>query len=254
MKIDRTINRVIEDHALSLSRGEETVESVVQQYNEIAGELRPLLEAAAWLITTKQHLEPRPSFISSTRSSLERQISEIPQPKPWQRILMRYSPKRWVFNVAAPLLIITLIVLILNSVNLAARLSIPGDPLYTTKLVMEDAHLLVTLDPAKKTDLCVEYSRRRTTEFVELVLDGDYQALPAAADRFAIDVNASLRALNELKAQNPSSDQVISSELRVTLENELSMLEILEQTTPPAGQLGIQQAIEVAQSGLLALR
>ncbi len=254
MRIERTIDQVIEQHAFSISRGEETVESVVQQYGGITSELRPALEAAVWLLSAKQNLQPRTNFISATRAGIEHRVGEFPQPDFWQRILQRYSIKRWAFNVAAPILIIAMLVLIMNSVSLAARLSIPGDPLYTTKLVIEDARLLFTLDPAEKTALSVEFSRRRTTEFVELVLDGDYQDLPAAASRFGTDVNASLRSLDELKAQQPSRDQAISSELRETLVNEISMLEILKQTTPPAGQPGIQQAIEVAQTGLLALR
>ncbi len=254
MKIERQIDQIIDLHAPAISRGEETIASILQKYPEITAELRPRLEAAIWLLASRAKLEPRANFISTSRTYIEQQIGSLPKPGIWERLLNRYTPRRWVFNVAAPVLIIALIVLIINNVLLATRLAIPGDQLYATKLIFEEVRLRLTFNPIEKTDLYVDYSRERTTEFVELVLEGDYARLPSATGRLEADINASVNSLTMLTPQHQKDVQRMSAELSETLINEVSMLEILKQSSPPAIAPGIEQAIDAAQTGLLALR
>jgi hypothetical protein len=172
----------------------------------------------------------------------------------WQRLSRKYSPQRWVFNVAAPIIITLLLVLIANSAVYTARLSIPGDTLYPAKLVLEDVRLAMTFNDVKKTDLYIQYSRQRALEFVELVLEGEYDRLPAAAGRMDTEIIASLRSLNEVKEDNTVVDHEIIANFKEVLSNEIMMLNVLENSAPPSATNGINLAISVAQSGLLALR
>jgi hypothetical protein len=49
MKIERQIEQIIEEKLPAIAMGEESLETVVAKYPQIAGELRPRLEAAWWL-------------------------------------------------------------------------------------------------------------------------------------------------------------------------------------------------------------
>jgi hypothetical protein len=207
-----------------------------------------------WLSDANKNLEPRPGFIASSRSYMERQFETIQPQGPWQRLLRRYTPQRWAFNVTAPVILIVLLALIVNSVILTARLSIPGDSLYSTKLLMEDIRLAFTFNQVDKTNLYLQYSRERATEFVELVLEGDYQGLPAQASRMETEIIASLRSAQNLSPEGVYAEQTMTSELRDTLSNEILMLTMLERASPPSAYTGIELAINVAQTGVLALR
>ncbi len=128
---------------------------------------------------TKKNLEPRPGIIASSRKYIEDQYVKVQTHGLLQRIFRQHTAQRWVFNFASPVILVLLLILIINNLILTARLSLPGDPLYTTKLLLEDIHLAFTFNPVEKTNLYIQLSRERTTEFVDLVLEGDYEMLPA---------------------------------------------------------------------------
>ena len=254
MKIDRRINQIIDICTPALSSGQETIASILEKYPQYADELRPRLEAVIWLQQVRLSVVTRPGFINDSRKYLETQIASMPPIGFWQRMFRRYTPQRWVFNIAAPVLLVLLIVFIMNSLYLTARLSIPGDPLYSTKLLMENIQLALTFNQVEKTDLYIQLSRERTTEFVELVLEGDYSILPSAAERLETEIIASLHSINDLTIHDLAEKQPKISEFRETLTNEISMLSILKGSSPPSAYPGIELAIHDAQSGLMALR
>jgi hypothetical protein len=249
----RHINQIIESLSPAIMSGQETIDSILQRYPHESEQLRPRLESISWLGKAKKSLEPRQGFITSSQKYLQQQIEILPRPNFWQRLFKKFTPQRWVFNITAPIIVVIMLALVLNSLVLTARLSIPGDPFYATKLVIEDIQLATTYDPVDKLDLYIEFSRERTTEFVELVLDGDYELLPAAANRMESELIASLNAINNVSEQNPSADEAVVGSLRKTLSNEISMLNILKSTSPVSAHPGIDLAIQVAKSGAMAL-
>jgi hypothetical protein len=200
-----------------------------------------------------QAVEPRPGYIVSSRKYLETQIESMPMGF-WQRLFRRNTPQRWIFNILSPILVTLLLVLVVNNLLLSARLAIPGDTLYSTKLLAEDIQLVLTIDQVDKTDLYIQFSRERTTEFVELVLEGDYAHIPSAAARLETEIISSLHSLNAIQLHHPSKEQLLVAELRDTLTNEIFMLNVLKRTSPNLAHPGIELAINAAQSGLLALR
>ena len=202
----------------------------------------------------KKNLEPRSGFITLSRKHIEDQFATIQPHGLLQRIFRQHTPQRLAFNFAAPVILILLVVLIINNLILTARLSIPGDALYSTKLMLEDIKLALTFNPVEKTDLYIHLSRERTTEFVDLVLEGDYEVLPAAAARMETEIIDSLHAINNLTSHDLAQKQPETLELRDTLTNEISILNILKSSSPPLAHPGIELAIQVAKSGLMVLR
>ena len=254
MKIERQIDQIINENVTAITAGEESLESILARYPQMAGELRPRLEAAIWLQQVRFSVATRPGFICDSRKYLETQIRSMQPNSVWKRIAWRYTPQRWVFNVAAPIIVLLLLALVMNSAVLTARLSIPGDPLYSSKLVIEDLQLAFTFDQVDKTNLQIQQSRERALEFVELVMEGKYEYLPIAAARMETEIIASLHALNNVSKNAPAVEMPLIANLRDTLSNEISMLNILKGTSPALAHPGIDLAIQVAQSGVLALR
>jgi hypothetical protein len=254
MKVERQIEKIIDAQLPAIFDGDETVESILDKNPQIAAELRPRLEAALWLRKAAQGFDPRPGFVISSRKYLETQIESMQPRGIWQRLFRRYTAQRWVFNIASPVLVALLLVTLVNSLVLSARLSIPGDTMYSSKLLIEDIQLALTFDQVDKTELYIQNSRERTTEFVELVLEGDYEFLPSAANRLETEIIASLHSLNDFTIHGLGEEQAMAANLRDTLSNEIFMLNVLKGTTPPSAYPGIELAIQVAQSGLMALR
>jgi len=254
MRTERQIEKIINDYLPSIGNGQETLESVVEKFPEMANELRPRLEAALWLRDARFALATRPGYIHDSRKYLETKIEES-QPKGWLgKIFRQHTAQHWVFNIASTVMITLLLALVINSTALTARLSIPGDPFYTTKLFLEDARLAFTFDPVDRSNLHMEYSRQRTSEFVELVLDGDYDQLPAATTRLESEIIASLHALNRVTLADGAAKQPATAGLQHTLSNEISMLRILQQSSPQGVNAEIELAIQVVQAGVMALR
>jgi hypothetical protein len=254
MRNDQKINEIIERHAPALIDGQESLESILDKYPEYSAELRPELEAILWLHQARLALATRPGFISDSRKYLEAKITSSPPLNYWQRLFRRYSPQHLAFYMTAPALIIVLLAMIINGVVLTARMSIPGDPFYSTKLTLESVQMALTIDPVGKSELYLQFSKERTTELVELVLDSDYEALPAATLRLESEISATLRSLSYLRNHNMAISQAETDQLKANLYNQIIMLDILKENSPSTVSTGIDAAIRVAQTGLMALR
>ncbi len=248
------IEKTIEDSLRAIANGQESLDSILEKYPKDTGEIRPRLEAALWLENASNSLSPRPGFVASTRRHLEQRIALSPPRTIWQRLFSPYATIRRFFNLTAVALLVTIFALVVNSVTLAARLSIPGDPLYSTKLAIEGLQLAYTLDPVAKTGLYIQFSRERTAEFVDLVLEGNYELLPVAADRMETDIIAALRSLDNASLHNQTIEILMAASLRGALSSEIVMLNVLRGTSPTSAHPGIDLALNVAQSGMMALR
>ncbi len=254
MKTEHRIEQIINNSVPAILKGEESIESLLAMYPKISTELRPRLEAALSLSEARSSTEPRPAFISSSRHNLEARIRLLAPHNFWQRFLRRTPPRRLAVNIISPAILLLVLLVVLNNLILTAHVSIPGDPFYTVKLVTEDIQLALTSDPLHKTDLYLQFTRERTTEFVELVLEGQYQDLPAAATRMESEIIAVLRSMNNIPATDLQQGHLTLNNLKDTLANEIFMLNVLKSTSPPTALAGIEQAIQAAQVGLIALR
>lgn len=252
MKSSHKIEEIIESVYPELLNDQSDVDHLLEKYPHDANELRPRLEAIAWLIKNRVEFEPRTGFIASSRTYIEHQLESTQPHGFWQRVTRRYTPQRWVFNLVTPLILILLLILIANNLVLSAQLSIPGDPLYSTKLALEDTRLALTLDQVDKAKYSIQLSRERTTEFVGLVLEGKYELLPSAAAHMETEMITFLHSMNNLTSGEQAANKQLRNEIQESFNNEIYMLEILKDTTPASAHKGIDLAIQVAQSGLMA--
>lgn len=253
MKIDRRISQIIDISAPEIISGKETSDSILEKYPQYAPELRPRLEAVLWLTDAQMYLDPHLGFITSSRSIMEHQIETIQPHTVWRHLFRRYTPQRWAFNIITPVILILLFALITNNLFLSARLSIPGDPLYTAKLSIEDIQLALTFSPVEKTELYMRFTRERTIEIVDLAVEKKYSALTPTAARMETEIIESLQSIDDLTNYDPSVEQTTTALLRETLSNEIYILKIMSGFSSPAAYQGIELAIQAAQSGISEL-
>ncbi|OGO28160.1 MAG: hypothetical protein A2136_08110 [Chloroflexi bacterium RBG_16_54_11] len=254
MNLERQIDQIIQNHVHTISMGGESLESVVSEYPQIAKELRPRLEAAVWLRQARFAMATRPGYVHDSRKYLESKIESLQPHGFWKQILRRYTPQRLAFNIITPVVLVLLIAFVVNSAILTARLSIPGDPLYGAKLVIEDVRMAFTFGQAGKTSLHIQYSRERLLEFTELVMEGEYEQLPASALRMEREIIASLRSLNGVPSGEGTKNHQLVRNFKETLSNEIVILNVLKTTSPTNAYPQIELAINTVQSGLFALR
>ena len=142
------LEQIFETCLEQIQSGHETIESALARYPEAAEALRPHLEAALWLEERKGSLDPRPGFVSASRSRLVSQLKQemaaqavmetASQVSWWARLGAPIFPRRsTVLQLALSLLLLACVVLGGAGATLAARDALPGDPTYPVKIFLE---------------------------------------------------------------------------------------------------------------------
>src|SRR4030066_416192 len=155
------IQSIVDNSLPDLLKGETTLEAVLAAYPDQAQALRPLLESVLWIQAHQPDAEFRPGYLETSRHRLITAIAHQPISK-WQQFWHRPTPQRFAVQSFSFVLLIFSFVMVLNSLFLAARLAIPGDFLYPTKLGFEAVQLALTLDPQSAAPLQIEFNQHRT--------------------------------------------------------------------------------------------
>lgn len=185
------LGRILDTCLELIASGSGTVDSVIEQYPEHSEQLRPALEAAQWLQTRSDVFNPRPGFVqlsqrrlvnrfrnNSTRpgASSTETLGRIPAFVQERRMLVQYSA----------LLTLTAVLLFVGyrSTAFLIQRSIPGDPLYATKLSQEELRVSLSSSGEDKTRLRINFAQRRVIEMQELILVGRDSLLDETLDNF----------------------------------------------------------------------
>ncbi len=163
------------DACLSRLRGGENAADVVAEFPELTAELKPLLDSAEFMLAERVTPPPPPHGLSRTRErflSTAKARSRAQRPvaaptSPLVRLAEWFTPLQ---PLRVPRLvgatIAVVLFLVLTTPVLAPRVeaAIPGDPLYSVKLVAEQVRLASAFDPAQRESLEAEFSQRRAAE------------------------------------------------------------------------------------------
>lgn len=223
-----------------LQEGNETVESVLGHYPELADELRPLLEASLWISTARESLEPRPGFVAASRRRLVARIKEeqVAAPLTWRDKLRQ----AWTTQRIAPVAFVAVIMLVLfvsGTVLSASKGAVPGDALYGVKQTLEQLALATSIDPNQDAQIKIAQVEERFREIQTLLIERQSpERLGQAAEQYKVDLDEALRLLRELKA----GDSVRADELARTLQEILQY----QAASLPAWGIGLPQEYFVA--------
>jgi hypothetical protein len=217
----------LENCLTQLSTGETTFEDCIAKYPEYAGELSRLILTAAQVEQQSRGIKPAPEFKSRMRAQLRAHMHEQPHSPP-TKLRLELSNLRfkfalgWVFNTMAGLAALVLLFVLTGTV--LAQTALPGDSLYSWRIISENVWRTVypdrlTVDLALTTRRARDLSRVVGNPPAELVARREYQQslnkLSSYADPSFRD--ALSEALNTQKV-TLSSAQVIMPELDALLQ------------------------------------
>jgi hypothetical protein len=130
----------------------------------------------------------------------------------------------------------------------ASNRSIPGDPLYTTKLAIEEARLTLPSTEIGHIRLEIRYAERRTAEIQQLVLEERYEYIPQTIARFNAQVEEVVGELNQMASTHPAATLLLTSSLEEVVEDQIVMLTVMAVNAPPEAQVTLLAAAQVTQS------
>jgi hypothetical protein len=222
------LGRILDSCLNLISSGAATVDSIMEQYPEYREQLKPPLEAALWLQSRKEVFNPRPGFVRLSQRRLvnrfREQNSEAGVVETLSRIPAFFQERRIAVQYSA-LLTLTAVLLFVGfrSAGLLVQRSIPGDPLYATKITQEEMRVNLTSNEEVRTRLRIEFAQRRVIELQELVLVGRTDLIDKTLKNFEFQMDQAasgilaLAKIDEIKAAQLSS--LFEETLRVPVNN-----------------------------------
>ncbi|MCK5427891.1 MAG: hypothetical protein KAI94_00390 [Anaerolineales bacterium] len=245
-----------------IQSGQKSLDSALAQYPGMTDELRPRLEAALWLDGRKSSLDPRPGFVAASSNRLISQIQQemaaqvaldaVPEmgwfARMWASLFTR---KRYAFQLALVVLLLACVVLGGAGVAYTAQGALPGDKTYSVKIMLEQAELATTTDPAERARLHAEFAQTRLNEAQDLVMEGRYAYVPDTVGRYEYHVNQAVRSLHQLAREDSVKAKVLAESLSGILTVQTASLTVMIVAVPSQYKPDIEWALSISDSSLL---
>jgi hypothetical protein len=244
----------------ALDRGE-GLEDVLARYPQASAELKPLLEAAVWFEVQKAAVEPRPGFVGASRLRLVERIVVEPAltgnwlERAWAQLITGLGG-RWRVALQVALVVVILAFLVVggSGVALASQEALPGDALYSIKIGLEQAELILTPDTAAKIQLHNQFAQARLLEIEELVMEGRYSFIRETVSNFEKHVNRASQLLSDLAQREPQKAEKLAISLKETLAGQRDFLSFLMAAVPRELAPEILRAMGISASGEVAIQ
>jgi len=180
--IENILNECIE----SIHNSDKTVEDCLNDYPEHAGELEPLLRMFSQSKKASM-VEPREEFRSRARYEFYSAVDEIcdRRKSPWFKISTKWM------QVAVSALVGLMVTG--GGVIAASGDTLPGQPLYSVKMMTEQVRMGLTFSEAGRTELNAELAERRIDEIIALADEGQADLISETTNR----LNVNLMRLSE---------------------------------------------------------
>lgn len=268
MRTSREFDNVLDECLERLLVKGDTIAQCLQSFPKHADELKPLLEAA--LVTKRASaIQPRPEFRDRARYQFSLALQEMVCKRSRPFFSWRWQAQ-WVAVVA------TVLVLLLagGGTVAAAGSSMPGDPLYSVKLVTEQVRLVFTPSALGKAEFYAELADRRVAEIVRMAgenkperieqttrrLDAHLAKIATLASTQPVTggVEPAVKEAPSLSAQAEGVEEAgIKVDRRARLRtavrnyaiNHPARLCALLETAPPSARPALLKALAVSEAG-----
>lgn len=236
------LSRILDACLELIASGSGTVDSVIEQYPEHSEQLRPALEAAQWLQTRSEVLNPRPGFVQLSKRRLVNRFRNngisagATSTETLSRIPAFFQERRMVVQYSA-LLTLTAVLLFVGyrSTDFLIQRSIPGDPLYATKLAQEELRVSLSSSEEDEARLRIEFAQRRVIEMQELILVGRDSLLDETLDNFKFQMAEAAAGILTVAKVDAISAAALSSlfeeALTVPVKNLVGILNTIPEFT-----------------------
>ncbi len=208
--------------------GQETVDSAVARYPELAEDLRPILEASLWIGSAREGFEPRPGFVTASRRRLVARIQEeqLQKPVSWREKLRQLLTTQQVAPVAF-VVVLLLALFVSGTVVTVSQRALPGDGLYSVKQMLEQLALATSFDQANDAALQIRFVNERLEEFKALIAEGRYEEAKQVVAQYELDVRRTLELLEVVRDQDDLRAGRLALELESILASQQSLFEFL---------------------------
>jgi hypothetical protein len=178
MRQSRELDNVLEECLERLLNEGESLEQCLQSFPAYQEELEPLLEMA---LATRQasDIQPRPEFREKARYQFYSALQEAESKKGRSFSSWNWWP-RW---ATVPVAIVLSLVVVGGGLVAASGGSIPGEPLYSVKLVAEQMQMAFTPSALGKAELYAKLADRRVAEIVHLAGENQPEQIAHTAQR-----------------------------------------------------------------------
>ena len=228
--------------------GQETVDSVVTRYPDLAAELKPQLETILWLSAHRQALEPRPGFVAASRRRLVTQLQQEQRQVPltWREHLQQF----WSAQKLAPVAFVFILLLTLfvsGTIVSASQKSLPGDNLYAVKRTLEQLALTTSLDQASDAELQLLYAKERFEEIRTLMFEGRYEDVASTVHDYQDHINKTIELIGAVSEQDAVQARQLALELETILAQHKLILAALSINAPDSIFSAISQVLVAAE-------
>jgi hypothetical protein len=234
----------------AIEKGERTAAECLALYPEHRQQLQALLRTAA-AVQARAGFSPRPGLRQASRARLVKRLA-VPQPAPigsarrsGQKPGLSFIRRFAMTGIAIAVLVASLVS---GGTVYASSFALPGDRLYTVKLVVEDARLLLS-DDAGDVTLHIQFLQRRVDE-IQALVEADRDAdLPLAMGAFSGQVSAAAQSLAAIAGKDSQRAFQLALLLDGALSNHTETLIDLLETVPDQARPAVETAITASGRG-----
>jgi hypothetical protein len=247
-----------------IASGQEIPEALMERCFDAEAALQPELEAALWLRTSRESLDPRPEWLSASRNRLvERMRSENlvapgqswpPEPdrKGWLRSLPIYQRKFGpasmicIYRFALALVMLLACIIVSNGAVQAAQSSLPGNTLYPLKIVQEKAQLAVSGTEVADIQLRIRFSQRRLVEIEALILENRFEYIPGTVANLEEEMILTVESLEAAVDQDKEHGKALAAQLLTVVWKHIPLITLFSEDVPPPTLMQVEHALEVS--------
>ena len=236
--------RILDDCITKIQSGERTLDDCLQAHPQHAEALAPLLEVARSTRTQLSPQGPDETFVETSKIRVMNQIRAAqkarltPKPEPVRRLKWILRPA---FALMSFLVVIALLATSAGAVYASSN-ALPGDALYVVKRGVEEAQLVITLDPDKDGALLLQFAQRRLDEVEEALSLHREEDASSALVEYENTVGELLHLANSSTVERGILDQI-----QTDLSNHQIVLQRVKSKAPPQAQEALDNALERSQ-------
>jgi hypothetical protein len=247
MASQRKKAEALNDCIQAILESDESIETALARYPDLADELRPELGAAIKMREQQSNFDPRPGYVAASRHSLVEQIqsSEVPA-RP--RLDLRFRPQPSTRMVATLILLLVLFVTS-TGVAWAADDALPGESFYPVKIILEDFRLAITFNQQKDAEIHIHYAHNRLGEILQLAAEGRYAAVPIALKNHQRHVTRANQIALSLAGDKSEATGPVAASLAQALAQDLRLLEDLMLILPDQTRALVEDDINTSAFG-----
>ncbi len=255
--------QILQECIKLIQAGQSTLEETACGYPDLAGELRPRLEAAIWLQSQAASFDPRHGFVlAARRRLLHRLVSESSEARaPWSTRLLRLAnnvrlPMRIPARIVLQLTVGTVLVLSLLTSRVgavkAAQNSMPGEPFYNIKITFENVEIVTSFDRLQDAQLHVKFAERRLMEIQLQIMESDFESLDTLVASLESHISAAVAILESQPAEESQVKEAAEG-MYIALSEQRELLSVLLVAAPVQSRLEVERALSITGEGLAAI-